>query len=1170
MQCPKCRFENREKVKFCEGCGARLELIYPECRAAVPLDRNFCGECGHDLRESKEAPRIDYDQPRSYTPKFLAEKILTSRSAMEGERKLVTVLFADVAGFTPMSERLDPEDVHEIMDGCFRLLMDEIHRFEGTVNEFRGDGLMALFGAPIAHEDHAQRACHAALAIQEGLAPYAERLRREYGIEFKMRIGLNSGPVVVGAIGDDLRMDYTAQGDTANLAARMESAAGPGGVLVSEHTYALAKDFFQLKSVGQINLKGKEEPQVAYELAGPTDIETRIEASVARGLKELVGRDDALESLFRAFGRAKRGEAQVIDVVGEAGIGKSRLVYEFEKAFSDEATFLRGVCVQYGRNVNFLPVIDIVRAAFGIVVGMAEEEVEDRIAQKAINGLASMIPFYRNLLSLPVDDPVFKMLDAEGRKYGKFEAVKNLLLAISAEKPLVVFLEDVHWIDKISEDLFTFFSRCIIDHPILMLSAYRPEGSPPWAHGAHYHRLGLETLSAKASIRLVRNMVGGLPLDSDLEQKIVAQTGGNPFFVEEIVRALLDSGDIVKKNDGYVCHKPIDQLKIPDTIQGVLAARMDRLSEDLKQTMQVASVIGRDFAFRILKSIMEVGEELRTHLTNLVGLEVLYEKCLYPELEYIFKHALTQEVAYESLLKQRRKEIHGRIAQAIEELYGGRLEEHYEVLAYHYERSEKVMESVNYLMLAGEKSIQHNAFQAATEFFQKAFQVVEKHGLVLDPEQELRLHRGLGRARISIGAVDKGGKDLRKAAELSRQYGMIDYERKTLRQLAMVAPVLPFRTESEQLLQAGLVRAREIGDKSLESTILSWMGFCLAMYGEPNTGHQLILDAERTAMESGKPHPMFFARLARAGTERWVGRPGKSVELTEGMVEALRNMFSVANLTALIFTRAVALAEIGKIENGMALLREGIDISEKYGVLFRLATLYNCLGYCYSEIHHHGTARKMNFRSDEIARKLKKENPMGSRLYAEMVAQANVNLMENLFDLGEINEAWNGVEYLREEAESEVYDMLRHQWESRMNYLQARIFLSQNDLDRAEKFIRENLVSTQTRNTKKREGGFTRLLGEVHMRRGQSDAAFENLNNAIDILKEVGNPRQLWQAHNSLAMAFDQLGRSSEAREQWGAAAEVIQNVANGLSDRELREGFLNADAIRQILSKVQ
>ena len=440
----------------------------------------------------------------------------------------------------------------------------------------------------------------------------------------------------------------------------------------------------------------------------------------------------------------------MVDVVGEAGVGKSRLLYEFRKDVGTDVAFLTGFCVPFGRNINFLPVIDVVKAAFGIVEGMSEEEVGNRITERGRNGLASMVPFYRNLLSLKVDDTGFNALNPEGRKFGTFEAVKNLLLAMSEANPLVIFLEDIHWIDKISEEFFTYFSHCIQGHRILMISAYRPEGVPPWAQGTHYQRLGVETLSFDASVLLVRNILGGLSLDPALEQKIVGKTGGNPFFVEEIVRDLVDRGDLVKSGDRYIGNRPLHQLEIPDTVQGVLAARMDRLSEDLKQTMQVASVIGRDFAFRILKSIMELGEELRGRLTSLVGLEILYEKTLYPELEYIFKHALTQEVASESLLKKRRQEIHCRIAQTIEGLYADRLPEHYELLAYHYARSGQVEKAIEYLLLAGEKSNQSMAAQAACGFFRHALELVESAHIALNPDEERRIHQKKPRAVLPL------------------------------------------------------------------------------------------------------------------------------------------------------------------------------------------------------------------------------------------------------------------------------------------------------------------------------------------------------------------------------------------------------------------------------------
>jgi class 3 adenylate cyclase len=820
MQCPECQFDNRQGAKFCKNCGTELFLICPQCNTPYTPDSSFCDECGFNLLRPVKAPTVNYSEPQSYTPKHLADKILSSRSNIEGERKLVTVLFADVANYTSIAEKLDPEVVHNIMDGCFTILMDEIHRYEGTINQFTGDGVMALFGAPVSHEDHAQRACYAALTIQKSLDEYGAMVERDRGVEFKMRIGINTGKVIVGAIGDDLRMDYTAVGDTTNLASRIQQMSEPGEVSLSHETQSIIKGFFKVEYVGDHALKGKAEKQSIYRLNSEhKEIRTRFEASLSHGVTELVGRGPEMQILKSAWDRARSGEARIVDVVGEAGVGKSRLIYEFQNALADDAIFLTGVCIHYGRNINFLPLIDIVRSVFSIEEGMSEEEAGRLIEDIAVGKLESMIPFYRNLLSLQVDDEGFKALDPEGRKFGTFEGVKNLLLSLSEKKPLVIFLEDVHWIDKISEEFFTFFSHPIHQYRILILTAYRPESTPGWSKGSLYRHLGLETLSEKSSGHLVRNILGGLELDNDLEKIIVSKTGGNPFYVEEIIRELMERNELMKHGMRYVLRNPIDHLKIPGTVQGIIAARMDRLSEDLKKTMQVASVIGRDFGYKILRSILELGDELRTHLTNLVGIEILYEKALYPELEYIFKHALTQEVAYESLLKQRRKEIHRRIAKTIEELYAENLGEHYELLAYHYEQSGNGIKATNYLILAGEKSNENASAQTAFEFFNKALSVTKSQKLQLDGEAKVRIHSGLAQSSFQIGDSERCVKESRRSIELSRQYKLIDFERDNLSLLAVVMTNWPEKAEAQKSYEDGLARAQEIKDKGLESSI---------------------------------------------------------------------------------------------------------------------------------------------------------------------------------------------------------------------------------------------------------------------------------------------------------------------------------------------------------------
>ncbi len=728
MNCPKCDAANREGVKFCEECGATMEVECPNCKAKVPPGKKFCGECGLDLRKPAKAKPLDYDQPHSYTPKHLADKILTNRSSIEGERKLVTILFADVANSTAMFENLDPEAVHEIMDGCFRLMMDEIHRYEGTINQFRGDGVMALFGAPIAHEDHAQRACHAALAVQKALIPYSEILKGRYGIDFKMRIGLNSGPVVVGSIGDDLRMDYTAQGDTANLAARMESSAEAGSVLVSDNTYRLVREFFEVNPLGGLQVKGKQAPVEAYRLIKPTEVETRIAASVAKGLTRFVGRQREIETLKEAFDKVQSGEGQVVGVVGEAGVGKSRLLLEFRnKLPKGEHFYFEGRCLHYGGSMPYLPILDVTRSFIGVKEGEQEQVIRQKLRERILGldeNLAHVIPPYQELLSLTVDDEEFAKLEPKQKREKTFEAIRDLLIRGSQDRPLVLVVEDLHWIDKTTEEFLGYMIGWLPKTRILLLLLYRPEYTHQWGSKSYYCLITLGQLSTSTSAELVAAILEGGDVVPELRDLILNRAAGNPLFMEELTHSLLQNGSIQKKGESFVLARDVNSDQVPDTIQGIIAARMDRLEESLKRIMQVAAVIGREFAFRILETITEMKEELKSGLVNLQGLEFIYEKSLFPDLEYIFRHALVQEVAYNSLLVNRRKEIHEKIGKAIEGLYSTRLDEFCEMLAYHYSKSGNLEKAYLYLKLAGEKATRNYSLREAFRAYRTAVDIV--------------------------------------------------------------------------------------------------------------------------------------------------------------------------------------------------------------------------------------------------------------------------------------------------------------------------------------------------------------------------------------------------------------------------------------------------------------
>jgi class 3 adenylate cyclase len=575
-----------------------MEFHCPNCGAITPVTGKFCKKCAYALSEPKEALSVDYAEPQSYTPKFLADKILTNRSSIEGERKLVTVLFADVANYTAMSEKLDPEEVHQIMDGCFSILMDEIHRHEGTINQFTGDGVMALFGAPIAHEDHAQRACHAALSIQTALVNYSEKIGRDYDIDFKMRIGLNSGPVVVASIGDDLRMDYTAVGDTTNLAARIESNAVPGSILVSKATHKLAKDFFEFHPLGKIALKGKEQPQEAYELIKVGEIETRFMASVAKGLTKFVGRKNSMAALKDPYEKALSGFGQVVGIVGEAGVGKSRLQLEFINQLPrDEYTYLEGHCLHYGSGMALLPILDLVRSYFDIKEGDQQLAIQSKLEEKIgqlDQRLANSLPSFQELLSLKVDNEKYLQLDSGEKKIRIFEAIRDLFFRESERKPLVLAIEDLHWIDKTSEECIAYLIDWLANARILLILLYRIEYTHQWGSKSYYSKIGLTQLGTASSSQLVQAILEGGDVVPELRELILSRTGGNPLYVEEFTHNLLENGLIDRRDQQYVLTRGVTEIQVPETIQGIIAARIDRVEENIKRVMQVASVIGRE------------------------------------------------------------------------------------------------------------------------------------------------------------------------------------------------------------------------------------------------------------------------------------------------------------------------------------------------------------------------------------------------------------------------------------------------------------------------------------------------------------------------------------------------------------------------------------------------
>jgi class 3 adenylate cyclase len=687
MQCPRCQHENRSQAKFCEECAAPLARTCHQCGSQLSATAKFCSECSHPVDRSV-APQQRFTSPQAYTPKHLAERILTSKAALEGERKQVTVLFADLKGSMELLADRDPEEARKLLDPVLEYMMEAVHRFEGTVNQVMGDGIMALFGAPLAHEDHAVRACYAALRMQESVRRYAEGVRRVEGIPIQIRVGLNSGEVVVRAIGSDLRMDYTAVGQTTHLAARMEQMALPGSILMTGDTFSLAEGFIKVNPLGALQVKGLSGLQEAYEVAGIEPVRSRLHATAARGLTRFVGRETEIEQLRQALGRAAGGHGQLVSLVGEPGVGKSRLVWEITHSHRTHGWLIvQASSVSYGKATPYLPVIDLLKGYLKVQDQDDPRAVREKVTGKLLTldeTLKSVVSAFLALLDVPVDDAAWSALDPPQRRQRTLEAIKRLLLRESQIQPVLVVFEDLHWIDGETQALLDSLVESLPTARMLLLVNYRPEYAHRWGSKTYYTQLRLDPLPPDSAEALLGALLGSDPALRPLKHVLIERTEGNPFFLEESVRTLVETRALAGERGAYGLALALPSIQVPTTVQAILAARIDRLAVEEKRLLQAAAVIGKDVPFTVLQAIAEVPEDILRHgLATLQAGEFLHEARLFPDLEYTFKHAQTHEVAYGSLLQDRRRALHARIVEAIEALYPDRLAEHVDRLAHH-------------------------------------------------------------------------------------------------------------------------------------------------------------------------------------------------------------------------------------------------------------------------------------------------------------------------------------------------------------------------------------------------------------------------------------------------------------------------------------------------------
>ncbi|HXJ78413.1 MAG TPA: adenylate/guanylate cyclase domain-containing protein [Candidatus Methylomirabilis sp.] len=1161
MNCPRCQHDNPDAVRFCGACGARLEIVCPACRAGNPPGNKFCHQCGAPLGAA--APPADPAAPRAYTPRHLADKILASRAALAGERKQVSVLFVDVSGFTSLAARLDPEEVHTLMTRAFELMSAEVHRYEGTVNQFLGDGIMALFGAPIAHEDHARRAVHAALGIRAALAEYRADLQRGQGIDFQVRQGLNTGLVVVGSIGSDLRMDYTAVGDTTNVAARLLQAATPGQVVISESVHRAAAGYFDTEALGALALKGKREPVPAWLVLSPRGARTRLDVGAERGLTSFVGRERELQILEDCFRRAETGQGQVVLVVGEPGIGKSRLLRELQQRLGDRAGWLQGHCLSFGRSMAFHPLIDLLRRSFSI----DETDSAPAIIEKIERGVAALgeearavAPYLRALLSVDPGDLAVATMNPEQRRGETLDALRRLLARSVAVRPQVVVIEDLHWVDAATEQFLSALADGAPGLRALLVFTYRPGYAQPFGERSFVTRIAPASLSARESARMAEEILRSSGLPPELTALIAVKAEGNPFFVEEVVRSLRETGAVQPADGGHVLVAPADQLQVPDTIQDLIAARIDRLADEPKRALQVASVIGREFTRRLFQRLTEIRAEADAALRELVVVELIREKALFPELVYTFTHALTHDVAYESLLVQRRRELHRLIGRAIEEVYTDRIAEHYEVLAYHFSRGEAWEPALDYLLRAARKTAAAFGIREALAFYDEALIVAGRLGAQVPMETMMAIHRGRADLLFGVGEYPAAREAAEHLLALARRAGDRKAEAMALVQSANAAQWMEDFDAALAQGQEAVAAGEASGDQLGIAGGLLVRGFVLSVRGDLDAGARETDRALAISRAIGNLPLQGEMTFISSFVPVWQSRFEEALALAREGLQIGRKHRLLVPLVRCLWTEGVARAGLGEYDAALRALEEGLDVAERVGAERFVNRYLNTLAWLRIDCGDLDAGLALGARALELAR------PSRHATGLERVAFIGANQGVAFLARGDLDAAADALE--------EAHHIVQHPpvsrwmtWRYGMHCFttMGELALARGDLDAATGLAEQSLTIAVATRSRKYESRARRLAGEAAAACRRWDDAERALGDALAVAQAIGEPRQTWKTRVALARLDQARGRPDGAYRHYHAASELVERILAGVHEPGLRRGLEASAEIREI-----
>jgi class 3 adenylate cyclase/tetratricopeptide (TPR) repeat protein len=1100
-------------------------------------------------------------EPLSYTPPHLAEKILTSRSALEGEHKQVTVLFCDLTNSTAMAECIGPENMHTLFNRFFALALADVHRYEGTINQFLGDGFMALFGAPIAYEDHARRAMLAALALQRTLHDHHAELGAPYGVECLCRMGLNSGLVVVGSIGDNLRMDYSAIGDTTHLASRMQHLAQPGAVVISETTHRLVEGLFETRDLGAHQVKGHTEPVQVFEVLRARGRRTGLAVAAERGLTPYVGRNRELGTLLDLFQQVKAGQGQVVSITGEACMGKSRLVLEFHRALSeaeDAVTWLEGQCLSFGQAIPFLPVVDQLRENFGIEETDGEPEIIAKVemGMRRMGELEAHIAAIRYLLAVNPGDEALMTMEAAARRKHLFDAVLALSLRGAQRRPLVLVYEDLHWIDSSTETFLSTLMDAVAGVPLLLLMTYRVGYTPPFSSRSFHTTLTLQSLSDADTVAMASRILGMEHFPEELKAVLLEKADGVPLFVEEVVKTLLDVGALRRENGSYRVVQGLAEVHVPDTVQGIIMARLDRLGEAGKRTVQLASVIGRQFLVRLLECIADLTGPLEGLLTELQTLELIYRQGLLPEPTYVFKHAMIQDVAYNSLLLRQRRALHRAVGAAIEELYPERLAEHYEELAHHFTQGEVWAKAVEYSTLAGDRAADAFANAEAQAHYTRALQAAVRVTPSLEVGAVARLHAKLGAILMVLGEEAAAVAAYQQALEVIRHVGDRRGELEFLVGLSQVYTNYHRAEPALRHSERALALARALNDPSSQVLCLAnRIRIRSAAYGHIIETTVDTEEALHLAENLTDPKVLAEVFSSLGQTLQWRADFDRSLVYLRKGVQLAQEAHAGLQFGRAAFNIGHALAAQGAYEEALQWYHRISDYASAASDRFWLARMPNTIAGVYLELCALDEALQLSLEGYEVAQQF---DPWPEpRLHALLKIGLAYLLRQEYTQAGRY--------FQRAEALLKEDAWMR--WRGHMALLRAQgeLALTQEGYDAAWTCATQSLeLATQTE-SRKHIVRAQLLRGDVLAANGQLEEAEQTFALSIRLAEQIGAPREVWLGKAVLGKVLMRLGRDKAAEALFSQATQTIEAIAATLQTPRLHRSFLCAAPVLEV-----